>query len=100
MNERPKIEETYKSGQDVINFVVYKRTDGAGDDEVLQHKLLGTTETAHVTLHPDGTVNLRVAKNKELLVNAIRTDLAGYRPSASLRVKQFIAKVKPKIANA
>jgi hypothetical protein len=62
--------------------------------------LLGVTETAHVTLHPDGTVNLTVEKNKEHLVNAIRTDLAGYRPGPSLRVKQFIAKVRPKITNA
>jgi hypothetical protein len=100
MNEGPKIQEIYKSGQDVMRFVVYKRTNGPGDDEVLQHKLLGVTETAHVTLHPDGTVNLTVEKNKEHLVNAIRTDLAGYRPGPSLRVKQFIAKVRPKITNA
>ena len=98
MNERPIIEETYKKGQDVVNFVVYRRSDGTGEDEVLQHKLLGVTETAHVTLHPDGTVNLRVERTKEYLVNAIHTDLAGYRPSPSLRVRQFIAKVKGKFA--
>jgi hypothetical protein len=98
MNERPKIEETYKRGQDVINFVVYRRSGETGEDEVLQHKLLGVTETAHVTLHPDGTVNLRVERMKEHLVNAINTDLAGYSPSPSLRVKQFIAKVRGKIA--
>jgi hypothetical protein len=28
-------------------------------DRVLQQKLLGTTETAHITPHPDGTVRLR-----------------------------------------
>jgi hypothetical protein len=98
MDERPKIEETYKRGQDVINFVVYRRSGETGEDEVLQHKLLGTTETAHVTLHPDGTVNLRVTRMKEYLVKAIETDLAGYGPSPSLRVKQFIAKVKDEIA--
>ncbi|MGO9340809.1 MAG: hypothetical protein ACLPY1_25335 [Terracidiphilus sp.] len=96
MNERPRIEETYKRGQEVINFVVYRRSGETGEDEVLQHKWFG--ETAHVTLHPDGTVNLRVERTKEHLVNAIQTDLVGYLPSPSLRVREFIAKVKDKIA--
>ena len=100
MGERPKIEEIYKKAQDVVRFVVYRRTDGLGEDEVLQHKLFGITEMAHVTLHPDGTVNLHVERIKEFLVNAICTDLAGFRPSPSLRLKHFIAKVRPKIANA
>jgi hypothetical protein len=98
MSERPKIEERYEKGRDVVNFIVYRRTDGIGDDEVLQHKLLGVTETAHVTLHPDGTANLRVVRMKEPLVNAIQTNLAGYLPNPSLRVWQFIAKVRDKIA--
>lgn len=97
MNERPKIEELYRKGSDVINFVVYRRTDGAGDDEVLQHKLMGTIETAHITLHPNGQVNLRIERSKEYLVNAVRSDLAGYLPNPSARVRQFIAKVKAKI---
>lgn len=97
MNERPKIAETYTKLQDVINFVVYSRTDGAGDDEVLQHKLLGTVETAHITLHPNGEVNLRVEKSKEYVVHAVHNNLAGYRPAPSPRLMQFIAKVKPKI---
>ena len=54
MNGRPTIEEQYKKGNEVINYVVYKSKTGAGNDEVLQHKIMGTTETAHITLHPDG----------------------------------------------
>jgi hypothetical protein len=98
MNERPKIEETYRQLQDIINFVVYRRTDGAGEDEVLQHKLHGLSETAHITLHPNGQVNLRIERTKEYLVKAVRNDLAGYLPSPSLRLRQFIAKVKARTA--
>ena len=99
MPEGPKIVETYKKGSDTVNFVVYGRTDGVGDDEVLQHKMLGAIETAHITLHPDGTVNLRLDRGpKEPVLEAARSDLAGYSPGASARVKQFLAKVKPKIA--
>lgn len=97
MNQGPKIQESYRKGRDVINFVVYRRTDGSGEDEVLQHKLLGKVETAHVTLHPDGQVNLRVEQTREYLANAVRNDLVGYVPRPSLRVRQFIAKVKDKI---
>jgi hypothetical protein len=100
MPERPKIEETYKKGSDTIRFVVYARTDGTGDDEVLQHKMLGAIETAHITLHPNGTVNLRVERGKESLIEAVRSDLAGYSPNASTRVKQFITKVKAKLSGA
>jgi len=100
MSPRPKIEETYRKGQDAINYVVYERTDGAGDDEVLQHKLLGTVETAHITLHPNGEVNLRVVRSKDHVVNAVRSNLAGYVPSPSLRVKRFIARVRQKLPNA
>lgn len=97
MNGRPKIEEQYIKGNDVINFVVYNSTTGAGEDEVLQHKILGTTETAHITLHPDGTVNFRVKRSKTALENAIRTHLSGYAPNISTRVKKFLAKVRAKI---
>ena len=41
MKDRPKLEEQYKKGNEVINFVVYNSTTGAGDDEVLQHTILG-----------------------------------------------------------
>ena len=35
-------------GHDAIKFIVYNITLGAGKDEVLQLKLMGTTETAHI----------------------------------------------------
>lgn len=94
MNGRPKIHEQYKKGADVINYVVYSSTTGVGDDEVLQHKILGTVETAHVTRHPDGAVNLRVKRSKTELELAVRTGLAGYSPTPSARVRQFLAKVR------
>lgn len=97
MNGRPIIEEQYKKGSDVINYVVYKSTSGIGNDEVLQHKLFGTTETAHITLHPDGTVNVRVKRTKTYLENSIRSNLVGFIPNLSQNVKQFIAKVRGKI---
>jgi len=97
MNGRPIIEEQYKKGTDVINYVVYKSTTGTGNDEVLQHKLFGTTETAHVTLHPDGSVNFRVKRTKTYLEHAIRSNLVGCSPNLSQAVKQFISKVRGKI---
>ena len=97
MNGRPTIEEQYKKGDDVINYVVYKSKTGAGNDEVLQHKIMGTTETAHITLHPDGTVNFRIKQTKIYLENAIKTDLIGFNPDLSQNVKQFISKVRSKI---
>lgn len=97
MNGRPIIEEQYKKGSDVINYVVYKSTSGIGNDEVLQHKLFGTTETAHITLHPDGNVNVRLKRTKTYLENAIRSNFVGFTPSLSQNVKQFISKVHGKI---
>lgn len=97
MNGRPIIEEQYTKGNDAINYVVYERTTGLGNDEVLQHKILGTTETAHITLHPDGSVNFRIKRTGTFLENAIRTYLAGYQPELSEGVKQFIVKVRDKI---
>jgi hypothetical protein len=97
MITKPKIEEQYKKGNDVINYVVYKSTTGAGDDEVLQHKIMGTTETAHITLHPDGTVNFRIKRSKIYLENAVRSNLQGFTPAISSAVKHFLAKVRTKI---
>ncbi len=97
MNGRPTIEEQYKKGNDVINYVVYESKTGAGNDEVLQHKTMGTTETAHVTLHPDGTVNFRVKRTEVYLEDAIKSDLSGFKPDISENVKQFIFKVRNKI---
>ena len=70
MTGRPKTEEQYIKDHDVINFVIYDSTTGVGEDEVPQHKIMGTTETAHITLHPDGTVNFRVTTER-LLKNSI-----------------------------
>lgn len=97
MSGRPVNDEQYKKGTDIINYVVYKSTTGAGNDEVLQHKLFGTTETAHITLHPDGSVNFRVKRTKTFLENAIRSNLAGFAPSISQAVKRFISRVRGKI---
>lgn len=97
MNGRPKIEEQYKKGSDVINYVVYRSTTGAGDDEVLQHKVMSTAETAHITLHPDGSINFRIKRSKAALELAVRNGLSGYSPGPSARVKQFLTKVRTKI---
>lgn len=97
MNGRPKIEEQYKKGTDVFNYVVYNSTTGAGDDEVLRHKVMGTTETAHITLHPDGSINFRIKRSKTALELAVRNGLSGYSPAPSAKVKQFLTKVRTKI---
>lgn len=96
MNERLIIEEQYKKGDEIINYVVYKSKTGAGNDEVLQHKIMGT-ETAHITLHPDGTVNFRIEKEKIYLENAIKNNLLWFKPNLSKDVKLFISKVRSKI---
>ena len=97
MNGRPISEEKYVKGNDVINYVVYKSTTGSGNDEVLQHKLFGTTETAHVTLHPDGTVNFRKKRTDKYLKMAIETNLVSFEPEPSQSVRQFLSKVRGKI---
>jgi len=59
---------------------------------------MGATETAHVTLHPDGTVNFRKGKlSKGPLRHAIKTNLVGWEPKPSLEVKEFLLKVRNKI---
>src|SRR5690625_3960552 len=97
MTNRPKVEERYTKGSDVLKFVVYRSTTAAGDDEVLQHKLFGKTETAHITLHPDGSVNFRIKRNKMALEGAVRSELSGYSPRPSPRVRQFLSKIRTKI---
>jgi len=95
MTRRPDIHEQYKLGNDVINFVVYKSTTAPGYDEVLQHKLLGTTETAHVTLHHVGEPNFHEEPfSKGELRKALRNDLQGYSPAASERLKDFLRKIR------
>lgn len=97
MNKRPIIEEQYRKGSDVVIFVVYQSTTGAGMDEVLQHKIMGASETAHITLHPDGNVNFRVKRSKIQLEAAVRSRLAGHTPLPSIRVRRFLDKVTHKI---
>lgn len=97
MGGRPKVEERYEKGNEVINFVIYQSTTGSGDDQVLQHKLV-TTETAHVTLHPDGKVNVRrQALGDARLKQAIRGKLRGYHPVPSRNVLQFLERIKSEI---
>jgi hypothetical protein len=97
MPNRPTIEEKYQgSAGNVFNFVVYTRTDGLGDDEVLQHKLHGV-ELAHITLHPGGVVNVRSTRDPEPLRAAVRSGLAGCTPAPSARLREFFVKVRPKI---
>jgi hypothetical protein len=97
MSRRPKIEEHYqKDDENTLHFVIYTSTTGVGDDEVLQHKLMGT-ETSHITLHPDGTANFRIKRSKTALELAIRTGFQGYSPEPSENVKKFLIKVLSKI---
>ena len=97
MNGKPEVEEQYRRGDDVINYVVYQSKTGPGKDEVLQHKISGLTESAHITLHPDGVVNFRVTRIRLPLENAIRTGMQGYVPMLSDSVKKFLAKIRGKI---
>lgn len=97
MTKRPKLEEQYKKGEDIINFIVYSSTTSAGDDEVLQHKIKGAVETAHITLHPDGSVNFRIKRSKRALETAVRNGLGGYFTTPSIRLKQFLSKIHAKI---
>ena len=88
--------EKYEKGTEVIFYVVYESTTLSGNDEVLQHKIMGT-ETAHITLHANGTVNFTAEKSKIALTAAVKDGLKGFTPSASQKVKQFISKVRGKI---
>jgi hypothetical protein len=95
-DDEPKTER-YTRGTEVVNYVVYKSTKGIGKDEVLQHKLLGTTETAHITLHPDGTVNFREERGRIHLENIVKTDMQGFTPPPSSKLREFLRIVRQKI---
>jgi len=97
MNRKPILEERYTNGTDIVNFVVYKSTTGNGNDEVLQHKLFGTTETAHITLHPDGTINFRIKRSKTHLENIVKSNLRGFQPEVSQDLKTFLTKIRGQI---
>ena len=96
MTGGPSIHEAYSKGSDVLNFVVYRSKSGLGEDEVLQHKTLGI-ELAHVTSHPDGSVNLRErapGAGKRLL-GFVRNGLLGFSPRPSQRLEKFLRRVRP-----
>jgi hypothetical protein len=97
MQKRPIIEEKYSKGSEEINYVVYESSSGLGNDEVLQHKLFGSAETAHITVHPDGSVNLREKRTRTYLVLAVRNRMSGYTPAISNNVKAFLLKVENKV---
>ena len=97
MNYRPLKEEKYTKGTEEINYVVYESNSGLGNDEVLQHKLFGTTETAHITIHPDGSINFREKRTRTYLELAVRNKMAGYNPTLSRDVIEFLVKVQNKI---
>ncbi|MBF5059226.1 hypothetical protein [Candidatus Neptunochlamydia vexilliferae] len=97
MKEVQLTSEQYTKGSNTINYVVYRRSDGRGRDEVLQHKIGGTSETAHVTLHPDGTVNFRIIRFKKYLEEAIKNNLQGYTPKLSYDLRKFIMRVSEKL---
>jgi len=97
-NNRPLFEERYAQGHEhLLNYVIYRSTTGPGEDEVLQHKLFGATETAHITLHANGVVNLRDKRGTAYLKTIVMSNLAGFSPPPSQRLKQFILKVRDKI---
>ncbi len=96
MNNKPKLLQKYQKGNDVIYFAIYKSTTGNGDDEVLQHKFAGQ-ETAHITLHPDNSVNFRVKRSKTKLQLAVDNGLSGYSPAPSKEVRQFLQKIRARI---
>jgi hypothetical protein len=98
MNNRPVIEEFYQKGNEVIYYVKYESTTGNGYDEVLQHKIMGS-ETAHITLHPDGEIHFRKKRTKIYLENAIKQNMIGFEPRISENIKQFIFKVSHKPLN-
>lgn len=98
MSPRPLRIRQFRKGTEIINYVVYARTTGAGYDQVLQHKVAnGTSETAHVTLHPDGKVNFDITRNKKYLEEAIANNLQGYIPSIPHEVREFLSLVREKI---
>ena len=91
------VEERYIWGTEhLLIYVVYASTTAAGNDEVLQHKLMGA-EMAHITLHPNGVVNFRVKRNRNFLERFVGSDLAGFIPAPSERLKTFLARVKTRL---
>jgi hypothetical protein len=96
MSGAPRLAEQYAKDPDFLNFVVYASTTAAGEDEVLQHKKYGA-EMAHITLHPDGTVNVRQTRSADALKQFVQSGLAGFTPAPSERLRKFLQRVQHKI---
>jgi len=86
----PKLRETYRKGDETINYVEYEGQYG-GDDKVLQHLTMGA-ETAHITIHPGQPPQFRANKNRPEapLRVAVATGMEGYSPAPSDRVQIFL----------
>jgi hypothetical protein len=97
MTGTPIAKEQYINGNSVIDYLVYPSSVAVGNDEVMQHRVAGA-EVSQLTLHPNGIVNFRIVRSKSYLENAVKNDLMGYTPEISEQVKQFITRVRPKIA--
>ena len=98
MNHGRPVVEKYTRGSNLLNYVVYGSTSVAGNDEVLQHKL-HDTEMAHITLHPNGTVNFHETRLGigRYLRDFVMSNLVGFSPQPSSRLKQFLSKVRNRI---
>lgn len=94
----PKLRETYTKGDDKINYVEYDGQYG-GVDKVLQHLLMGSVETAHITIHPNQPPQFRAQKNRPEapLRAAVATEMDGYQPALSDKVRAFLLACKGKI---
>ena len=88
--------ENYLLGPHVLNFVIYTSTTAPGEDDVPQHKYHGA-EMSHITLHPDGSVNFRVERDRNWMVQFLTADLSGFSPVPSARLRNFIQTVKYRI---
>ena len=98
MTGTPLIKEQYINGNSVIDYAVYKSSVAyIGNDEVMLHRVAGA-ETSELTLYANGIVVFKISRAKSYLENAVRNDLFGFTPDASVDVKKFIAKVRPKLA--
>ncbi len=95
---RPSTREQYERGADTLNFVVYRSTAFPGEDEVLQHKR-GGVELAHITLHPDSTVNFHETRPGlgRHLRQFVSSGLAGFSPAPSRRLVRFLGRIRPKL---
>ena len=88
--------ERYAQGSHLLHFVVYTSTTGSGEDEVLQHKYHGV-EMSHITLHPDGSVNFRVERDGNWMIQFMSNNLAGFTPQPSPRLNGFLLVVKDRL---